>query len=162
MNKRDLPKSVREGFVLFDGGTGTVLSTRGLSAGERPETWNLKRPDEIRALHEGYFSAGANIVKTNTFGANGLHYDGEELSRIVSAGVRIAVEARDAADLRDGGKKERFVALDIGPLGVLLKPYGTLEFERAVEYFSEIVRIGASAAANNILSAIEGKEIKYF
>ena len=151
MSHRDLPKCVREGFVLFDGGTGTVLSTRGLSAGERPETWNLKRPDEIKALHGGYFAAGANIVKTNTFGANGLHYSEAELSEIVRAGVRLAVEAREEADRLDGGKRERFVALDIGPLGVLLKPYGTLEFERAVEYFGEIVRIGAAAGADCIL-----------
>ena len=148
---RKLLQNIREGLVFFDGGTGTVLASRGLRPGERPETWNLSRAEEICALHTAYYSAGASIVKANTFGANPMHYGDAELRAIVSAGISLAIEARDAVSREDGRGEERFVALDIGPLGALLEPYGTLPFETAVEYFAQIVRIGAEAGADLVL-----------
>lgn len=151
MKREKLMQHVRSGLFYFDGGTGTVLASRGLLPGERPEAWNLSRPDEIRDLHAAYFRAGANIVKTNTFGANRLHYDAETHGAIVRAGVALASEARDAVSAEDGTGEERFVALDLGPLGVLLEPYGTLSFEAAVEHFAETVRIGAAAGADLVL-----------
>ncbi|MBR2908482.1 MAG: homocysteine S-methyltransferase family protein [Clostridia bacterium] len=147
MKSSTLKSHIEAGLVYFDGGTGSVLASMGLSAGERPEVWSLTHPDEIRALHTAYFRAGANIVKTNTFGANPLHYDEATLERIVRSAVSLAREARDGT-VGDG---EGFIALDIGPLGVLFEPYGTMTFDKAVEAFSHVVRIGRDAGADCIL-----------
>ena len=73
MNIKEL---LKDGLVYFDGGTGTILQSQGLAPGELPESWNIKYPERITALHKSYFEAGANIIKTNTFGANRLKFDG--------------------------------------------------------------------------------------
>lgn len=99
-----------------------------LSAGELPEKLNITEPDRVFAVHQGYADAGAEYITANTFGANSLKYD--NVAELVKAGVGLAKKA---------GKK---VALDIGPTGKLLKPMGDLDFERAVELFSEVVLAG--------------------
>lgn len=147
MKNSALKNRIEAGLMYFDGGTGTVLSSMGLSAGERPEVWTLSHPEAIRALHAAYFRAGANIVKTNTFGANLLHYDGEMLDRLIRNAVHLARAARDETV----GEGEGFVALDIGPLGALLEPYGTMSFDTAVEHFARVVRVGRDAGADCIL-----------
>ena len=131
----------REGGVLvLDGAMGTQLQARGLQPGESPELWNLTRPDDVRSIHEAYFAAGSDVVYTNTFGANGAKYHGDApLAEVVEAGVAIAREAARAA----GGR--RFVALDVGPTGRLLKPSGDFEFDAAYDAFAEQVRAGAGA-----------------
>ncbi len=135
-------------ILLLDGAMGTQLQARGLLPGEIPELWNLTRPDDIRAIHSAYFEAGADVVYTNTFGANAAKYHGEApLADVIAAGVSIAREAAAAA----GGR--RFVALDIGPTGRLLKPAGDFEFDAAYDSFAEQVRLGAAAGAD--LVAIE-------
>jgi methionine synthase I (cobalamin-dependent) len=80
-----------------------------------------------------------------------MHYGDGELSAIVTAGIRLAIEARDEVSREDGRGEERFVALDIGPLGALLEPYGAIPFETAVDYFARIVRIGVEAGADLVL-----------
>ncbi|MCH5320177.1 MAG: homocysteine S-methyltransferase family protein [Eubacterium sp.] len=110
---------------FFDGGMGSMLK---LSAGELPEKLNISQPDRVYAVHKGYAEAGAEFITANTFGANSLKYD--NVAELVKAGVLLAKKA---------GKK---VALDIGPTGKLLKPMGDLDFEKAVELFSEVVVAG--------------------
>ena len=133
--------------LYFDGGTGSVLQTMGLKGGELPERWNLDHPDRIIELHRSYFAAGSDIVNTNTFGANRLHYgDPEELRNIIRAGVRHVREGMRAAGRADG-----YVALDIGPTGRLLEPMGDLPFEEAVDIFAEVVRCGADEGADLIM-----------
>ena len=133
--------------LYFDGGTGAVLQTMGLKGGELPERWNLIHPDRIIELHRSYFAAGSDIVNTNTFGANRLHYgDPEELRNIIRAGVRHVREGMRAAGRTDG-----YVALDIGPTGRLLEPMGDLHFEEAVDLFAEVVRCGADEGADLIM-----------
>ncbi|MBQ9062862.1 MAG: homocysteine S-methyltransferase family protein [Eubacterium sp.] len=133
--------------LYCDGGTGSVLQAKGLKGGELPERWNLTRPEDIIDLARGYFAAGSDIVNTNTFGANRLHYpDPEELRAIIEAAVHHVKEGRRLAGREDG-----FAALDIGPTGRLLKPMGDLDFEEAVSIFAEVVRIGARAGADLIL-----------
>ncbi len=141
MNFRDF---LKENIVLLDGGMGTLLQEKGLQAGEAPERWNLTRPEEIEAVHRAYFDAGTNVVCTNTFGANLLKYDRETLAAVIAAAVRIA---RAAAE----GRADRFVALDIGPSGKLLRPLGDLDFEDAVSLFAETVRLGAAAGADLVV-----------
>ncbi len=133
-------------IVCLDGGMGTLLQARGLAAGEHPERWNLTHPTVIRDIHRAYFDAGSNVVNTNTFGANSLKFSSEELGQIIAAAVSNAREAA-AASTAEG---EKFVALDIGPTGRLLKPFGDLDFEEAVGIFAQTVRIGAACGVDAV------------
>ena len=133
--------------LYWDGGTGSLLQAMGLKGGELPETWNLSHPDRIAEVARSYFEAGSDIVNSNTFGANRLHFpDTEELKSIIVSAVAHAREG-----MRLSGREDGFVALDIGPTGRLLKPMGDLGFEEAVSIFAEVVRFGASAGADLIL-----------
>lgn len=82
-------KELGKRIVLLDGAMGTQLQARGLAPGELPETWNLTRPEDVQAIHEAYLAAGADVVTTNTFGANALKY-GEDAAAVVRAGVEVA------------------------------------------------------------------------
>ena len=136
--------------LFLDGGTGTSLQKMGLRAGERPEVWNILHPDRIEALHRAYLNAGADIIYTNTFGANRLKYPeggDHSLEEVVKSAVNIAKGAQIACGREDSS----WVALDIGPSGKLLRPLGDLDFEDAVELFAEVVRYGAEAGADLIV-----------
>ncbi|MBQ6923609.1 MAG: homocysteine S-methyltransferase family protein [Kiritimatiellae bacterium] len=136
-------------LLLLDGAMGTQLQARGLQPGETPELWNLTRPDDVRAIHAAYFKAGAQVVYANTFGANRAKYHGDApLADVIAAGVARVREAADAPGLPPG---RRFVALDIGPTGRLLKPAGDFEFDAAYDAFAEQVRIGAAAGADLVV-----------
>ncbi len=157
---RTIQEKMKEGFVFFDGGCGTLLQAAGLKAGELPETWNITHADEIRKIHYDYLMAGSNILKTNTFGANALKFsdDGEySLKNIVERAIDNAREAVAEAEAgtswgTDGSTvKEHYIALDIGPLGKLLKPLGDLDFEDAVDLFRKTIAIGAAYGVDLIL-----------
>jgi len=135
MNFKDF---LKENIVCLDGGMGTLLQERGLKLGEYPERWNLTHAEEIIDIHKAYYNAGSNVVSTNTFGANSLKFSDAELEEIIKAAVLNAKKAKEQAD----NTKERFIALDIGPTGKLLKPLGDLDFEDAVEIFAKTVRLG--------------------
>lgn len=136
-------QEMRQRRLFFDGGMGSLLQAKGLKAGEMPEWWNLTHPDEICGIHRMYLQAGADIITTNTFGANRLKY-GNELEEIVKSAVNHAKEAVTS-------EKHGYVALDLGPTGKLLKPLGDLKFEAAVELYKEIVSYGAGAGADLVL-----------
>ena len=130
-------------MLFLDGGMGTQLQSRGLQPGETPEIWNLTRPGDIRAIHEAYLAAGADVVYANTFGANRAKYHGDiPLEDIIGSALSIAGEAAKSA----GGR--RFVALDVGPTGRLLKPAGDFEFNAAYDAFAEQVSIASKAGAD--------------
>ena len=150
-------EKIRSGFTFFDGGTGTVLQKKGLAAGELPEEWNITHREEIIDLHLSYLNAGSNIINTNTFGANILKFPVAHLEEIITAAVENALEAK-----RRSGREDVWIALDIGPLGKLLKPYGTLDFEEAVSVFAETVRIGADKGVDliNIETMTDSYETK--
>ncbi|MBE6551922.1 MAG: homocysteine methyltransferase [Ruminococcaceae bacterium] len=133
---------LKNNIVCLDGGMGTLLQESGLKPGEAPERLNIDDRDTIINIHKRYYEAGSNVVNTNTFGANLFHFSKEELEGIIKAAVNNAKEAKKYAD-ENYGAKERFVALDIGPTGKLLKPLGDLDFEKAVSVFAETVKIGA-------------------
>ncbi len=137
---------MKDHFLFLDGGMGTLLQEAGLQPGELPERWNVSHPEEIIKIQQSYFDAGSNLVLSNTFGANGLKFADEELETVIFAAVR---NAREAAS-RSTGTQEKFVALDIGPLGKLLKPYGDYEFEDAVAMYSKSVRLGVKAGVDVI------------
>ncbi|MBQ8342664.1 MAG: homocysteine S-methyltransferase family protein [Clostridia bacterium] len=143
----DVREFLQQNTVYLDGGTGTLLQAAGLPLGELPERWNLTHAEAVRDIHRAYFDAGSNIVATNTFGANILKFTEKELDEIVKA----AVENVRAAAETSVGKQQKFVALDIGPTGKLLKPYGDFAFEEAVETFAKTARIGERYGADCIL-----------
>lgn len=124
-------------MLFSDGGTGTILQSLGLGRGELPEMWNLTHPDEIVQLHTEYLNCGSDIIYTNTFGANGFKYP-DQLKEIIEAAVSNALKAKE-----NTGRPDAFIALDIGPTGKLLEPMGDLPFEKAVQTFAEIIRIGS-------------------
>ena len=136
-------------LLFLDGGMGTLLQEKGLQPGELPESWNLKRPEEVIAIHQNYFEAGSDIVLTNTFGANALKFHSEDcpLQEVVTRAVENVREAARRG-VKDG--REIYVGLDIGPTGKLLKPMGDLAFEDAYEAFAEVMEYGEKAGADLI------------
>lgn len=129
---------VKNNLVYLDGGMGTMLQKSGLMPGELPERWNISHPEQIADIHRQYFDAGSNIVNTNTFGANCLKFSDGELEDVIRAAVENAEEARKTST----GTQEKFIALDIGSLGRLLKPYGDFDFDEAVKCYAKTVKIG--------------------
>lgn len=125
-----------ENFLMLDGGMGTQLQAQGLQPGGIPELWNLEHPEIITEIHRSYVNAGADVVYTNTFGCNRLKMakTGHSVQALISAAIRNA-----------GNSGARYVALDIGPIGQLLEPTGTLQFEEAYDIFREQIEAGKDA-----------------
>ena len=140
--KRKITEVVKDTRLYFDGGTGTVLSEMGLPFGKAPEIWNIEAPDRVEALHRAYIAAGANIIKTNSFGVNSKKY--ENYKELITSAINIAKAATD-------GRDDVYIAFDMGPLGRLLSPFGDMDFEEAVSVFCENARVAAMAGADLIL-----------
>ncbi|MBP5330717.1 MAG: homocysteine S-methyltransferase family protein [Lachnospiraceae bacterium] len=137
---KDFRSELKSGrFILFDGGMGTMLQARGLTTGEIPEKWNLEHPEDILAVHKEYVAAGADVITTNTFGANSRKYGGP-VDEVIAAAVKLARAAGPS-----------FVALDVGPTGTMLRPLGDFEFDEAYKLFKEQVIAGSRAGADLIL-----------
>lgn len=128
-------------FVYLDGAMGTMLQKSGLEAGEIPELLNLTNPGIIENIHRQYIDSGSMIVYANTFGANRykLEGSGHTADEIIKAGIKIAKKACAYSG------KEAYAALDIGPIGQLLEPTGSLTFEEAYDIFKEQIIAGAEA-----------------
>ncbi len=131
-------------IIFFDGALGTQIQNKGLKLGEIPETFNIKNPDVVREIHAEYKAAGADVITTNTFGANRLKLknSGFTIHEIIPEAVKIAKEAAGESG---------FVALDVGPIGELLAPMGTLSFDEAYEIFAEQMILGEKCGADLIL-----------
>ena len=157
---REIFKKAYSDFVFIDGGCGSILQAQGLQPGELPETWNILHPEIIQKMHRDYLLAGANILTSNTFGANINKFQPGDikfsLDAVISAAIKNAREAiaaveNDPSTPESVRNQPHFVALDIGPLGKLLKPLGDLDFEDAVKIFSYTVKIGAKHGADLVL-----------
>lgn len=131
----DFKELIKQGTVLLDGAMGTMLQNAGLEAGAAPELLNIDKPELIEDIHRKYVEAGSQIVYANTFGANRYKLKNNSVKEIISAGISIAKKAC--------GKKA-LVALDIGPIGQLLEPSGTMTFEEAYDIFKEQIIAGKS------------------
>ena len=138
-------KLLQNKILILDGAMGTVLQQRGLPPGGQPELLNLTQPKLLESIHREYIDAGSQVIYTNTFGANGpkLAKSGHSVDEIVTAAVGIAKKASMGTNAK--------VALDVGPLGELLEPMGTLPFERAYDLFREMMKAGAEAGADLIV-----------
>ena len=138
--QKDLLAAALDGdaFLLFDGAMGTQLQTRGLAAGELPELLCLTHPEVVTDVHAAYVAAGADVVTTNTFGANATKLgDAATVEEVFAAAVSCA---------RASGA--RYVAADLGPTGQLLAPMGPLAFDDAYELFTRQVRAAEAAGAD--------------
>ena len=127
-----------ERHLLFDGGMGTMLQAAGMKAGALPELLNFEEPEVIVDIQRQYVEAGCEVITANTFGANAHKLDG-------AASVR-GVFAAAVACARKAGA--RYVAGDIGPIGALLQPLGTLSFDEAYLLFREEVEAGVAAGVD--------------
>jgi len=146
MSLREL---LQKRIVFVDGAMGTFLQARGLEPGELPESMNFRNPELITEIHTAYLNAGCDIVTANTFGANSLKL----------AGTGLAVEDTVAAALRNakaavkcaGGAQKCYIALDMGPTGKLLEPFGELSFEEAVAVYAEQAIAGERHGADLVI-----------
>ena len=129
--------------LICDGGFGTMLQSAGLPAGEAPEKWNITHPDIICDIHKAYIDAGSDIITVNTFGVNTLKYEKSEAQSMIFAAFDCARRAK-----KECGRQDVLLALDIGPTGRLLEPYGDLDFEDAVNAFSFVAKCGADCGAD--------------
>ena len=130
--------------ILLDGGMGTMLQAAGLKLGARPEELNITDPALIEGIHGQYAAAGSRIVNANTFGASAHKLTGSAytLEQIITAGIKNCKRAC--------APYGALTALDVGPLGELLEPSGTLAFEDAVAEYARIVKAGEAAGADLI------------
>ena len=130
--------------ILLDGGMGTMLQASGLKLGARPEELNIENPALIESIHGMYAAAGSRIINANTFGASAHKLAGSKysLEEIIAAGIGCCKRAC--------APYGALAALDVGPLGELLEPSGTLAFEDALNEYARIVRAGVAAGADLI------------
>ena len=131
-------------IFYLDGAMGTMLQAAGLKLGERPEALCLTDPDVVENVHRLYVESGSDIIYANTFGANAhkLEGTGYTVKEIIPAAI--AVAKRAAGD-------KAYVALDIGPIGEMLEPYGTLSFESAYDIYKEMIIAGRDAGADLVV-----------
>ncbi len=135
-------EAIKNRRLYFDGGTGTELISRGLEFGKSSESTIFEHPEWVVDIHRSYINAGADIIKTNTFGVNSLKYENYE--EYISRAIELAKEAR-------GDREDVYIAFDIGPLGRMLKPFGDLEFNKAIEVFADNVRVASRLGVDLIL-----------
>lgn len=147
----NIAQKIKEEIVYIDGGLGSSLIKMGLKSGEVPEYWNLTHKKEIVSLHKDYINAGAQVLTTNTFGANVLKLEGDEysLDEIVTSAVKNATDAIDECGKTKG--EDVYVGLSVGPTGKLMEPLGELGFEDAVDAFKKTMVIGEKAGADLII-----------
>ena len=142
---------INNGILYIDGGLGSSLIKMGLESGMMPEKWNITNADKVIGLHKAYLEAGAQVITTNTFGANELKIDECEysLEELVASGVENAKKAIELSGKVKG--EDAYVALSVGPTGKLLKPLGEIEFEDAVTAFAKTMILGEKAGADLII-----------
>lgn len=155
----------RRDWLLADGAMGTSLFALGLETGDAPDMWNLEAPEKVAQVHRDFIAAGADIVLTNTFGANRyrlkLHNAQDQAHEINRAGAEIARRVADQAG------RDVVVAGDMGPTGELLQPVGPLSHEDAVAAFAEqaaglkeggadVLWIETMSSTEEVAAAVEG------
>lgn len=145
----DFRKLLGNKLLFFDGGMGTMLQAAGLQPGEIPEYWNMEHPEAVTDIHYQYYMAGANIVETNTFGANHIKmpqdiYTSEEL--MIKAVTLAKAAAQKCSE--NTGRTDLFVAASMGPTGKLMQPLGELSFDDAYDGFKVLAQAAEQAGAD--------------
>ena len=136
----------KNGTVIFDGGMGTLLMKNGLKIGMRSDMMNIEHPDVVEKIHRDYVDAGSRIICTNSFSSCSETLKGTDVTaeEMIKTAVELAKRASNGRAL---------TALDIGPVGEFMEPYGEMTYERAYSRFSEQAELGKKAGAE--LIAIE-------
>ena len=145
----EIREYLKDHILIFDGAMGTMLQKEGLPIGDNPEIFGIKNPHKLLKIHKKYLEAGSNVLTTNTFGCNELKVNklGYTVEEVIDRAVSIAKQAIEESDK----SKPRFVALDIGPIGEMLEPMGTLSFDRAYEIFKRQAIQGEKSGADLII-----------
>ena len=132
-------------YMILDGGMGTMLQAAGLPVGQLPEVWNLTNPDQVTRIQRKYVEAGSRVIFANTFGANRhkVAASGYTPKELIAGGIRAARAAAGERDVK--------VALDVGPIGQLLEPLGTMSFDEAYDIYKEMVVAGEEAGADLVI-----------
>lgn len=145
----EIIKYIKDNILLFDGAMGTMLQDKGLKIGENPEVFGFNNPDKLLDIHKSYLDSGCNVITTNTFGANELKLDelGYKVEDIIDNAIKIARLAINQSDK----SINRYVALDVGPIGEMLSPIGTMSFDRAYEIFKRQMVQGEKSGADIII-----------
>ncbi|WP_297132928.1 homocysteine S-methyltransferase family protein [Terrisporobacter sp.] len=145
----EIKEYLKDNILIFDGAMGTMLQNEGLPIGDNPEVFGMKNPDKLLKIHKKYLEAGSNVITTNTFGCNELKVTklGYTVEEIIDSAVSIAKKAIEETDKT----KPRYVALDIGPIGEMLEPMGTLSFDKAYDIFKRQAIQGEKSGADLII-----------
>ena len=143
----NIKEYMKNNLLFLDGAMGTLLYSEGLSSDVPSEEFNIIAPQVVTEIHKAYYDAGCNVVSANTFGVNAMKYSEDKMRELISSAFNNSFIAKNTS----AGKQEKFIAFDIGPLGKLLKPYGAVDFNDAVEYFARAVRIASEFAFDLIL-----------
>lgn len=145
----DVREYIKNNILIFDGAMGTMLQNEGLKIGENPEIFGFKNPNKLMKIHKEYLDAGCNVITTNTFGANELKLNklGYTVEQIIENAVNVAKTTIEKCDK----SKKRYVALDIGPIGEMLEPMGTLSFDKAYEIFKRQAMQGEKSGADIVI-----------
>lgn len=157
MTKTRITDLLGKKIIIGDGAMGTMMQNAGLDMGTIPEGLNITRPEAIKEIHSAYFRAGSDFVTANTFGVNRykLQNSGYTVSALIEAGIKAARDAvqeeKDRARCAGEAERQLFVALDIAPVGKLMKPVGDMDFDEAYDIFAEQVLAGVAAGADFIL-----------
>ncbi|MFD2385919.1 homocysteine S-methyltransferase family protein [Enterococcus rivorum] len=133
-------ETLKEQRLLLDGAMGTMLQKKGLPIGLEPEYFNLSHPEIVTEIHQAYVNAGADVITANTFQANRVKLKEEELSAIITAAIHLAKAANP-----------KYVAYDMGPIGQLMAPMGTLSFDDAYSIFAEQAIVAEQAGADVVI-----------
>jgi len=133
-----------DNIIILDGAMGTMLQAAGLGLGQRPEIFGMEHPDILERIQKSYVEAGSTVIYSNTFGANAHKVEGtgHSVEELVESNVKAALKAAE-------GRAK--VALDIGPIGELMEPLGTLSFDDAYEIFAQMIKSGEKAGAELII-----------
>lgn len=146
---KDFLQLIKERIVIFDGAFGTMLEASGVKTGTVPEMLVLTDPEPVKAIHRAYAEAGADVISTDTFGANVLKA-GEKSDEIIRAAVKLAREAAP----------DKIIALDLGPTGQMAEPVGTMTFEEAYNAYARAVKAGSEADVVLIETMSDLKELR--
>ncbi|WP_319405494.1 homocysteine S-methyltransferase family protein [uncultured Desulfosarcina sp.] len=142
----ELIEKVKQDGLVVDGGMGSMLISRGLKGGECAEKWNIDRPEVIQEIHQAYFDAGADVATANTFGASSLKL--EKMG--IKEGVEI-INTEAVKHAKAAAKPGQYVAGDLGSVGEMFSPMGSMTVERAKDLYVHQAQIIEAAGVDLFL-----------
>ncbi|HZK11135.1 MAG TPA: homocysteine S-methyltransferase family protein, partial [Atribacterota bacterium] len=150
--KEEIKKQLNKRTLLLDGAMGTMLQAYGLQSGECSEEWNISHPEVVQKIHQEYIRAGADVILTNTFGANRIKLRSFSIETNIQKINEIAVTiAKGTIDKERSLEKRIFIAGSVGPTGKILEPYGDLKVSEVYKNYKEQTVILEKAGVDLII-----------